>query len=197
MVEKISGIYRIVCVKNGRYYYGSSVNVWRRWNEHKSMLKRGKHGNPIIQRSWNKYGESSFRIELAEAVVQSKLLEAEQVYLDEHVGKSNCMNIAKDAISGITGRKRSEETCRKISERMSGNNFGIGNKSWTGKIHKNETKLKIGKANRGKVPWNKGLTKKTDARIAITAIKIRKSILEGRRRVVSRARLLNDASEMA
>ncbi len=34
MKEKISGIYRIVCIKNGRYYYGSLKNIMRRWQQH-------------------------------------------------------------------------------------------------------------------------------------------------------------------
>lgn len=110
MAEKISGIYRIVCVKNGRYYYGSTKNVNRRWNAHKQQLRKGAHSNPIIQRSWNKHGEESFRIELIEMVTDGKLLEAEQIYLDKYVGKSNCMNVAKNALSPMRGRKLSEKS---------------------------------------------------------------------------------------
>ena len=116
MAEKISGIYRIVCVKNGRYYYGSSVNIWRRWAQHCFALKRDGHRNPIVQNVWNKHGENSFRCELTEIVPVDKLFEIEDVYLKEHVGKSNCMNIAKDATRPMLGRKHSEKTRRKMSE---------------------------------------------------------------------------------
>ena len=72
-----------------------------------------------MQNTWNKHGENSFRIELVEQVVESKLLEAEQTYLDEHVGKSNCMNIAKDATCPPSwkGKRRihTQETAAKIS----------------------------------------------------------------------------------
>ncbi|KKM74973.1 hypothetical protein LCGC14_1394840, partial [marine sediment metagenome] len=80
MAEKISGIYRIVCVKNGRYYYGSSNNIRRRWIQHRSVLRRNGHRNPIVQRTWNKHGENSFRCELTEIVPIDKLLEVEDVY---------------------------------------------------------------------------------------------------------------------
>lgn len=104
MAEKISGIYRIVCVKNGRYYYGSSNNVRGRWHGHKSKLRRGSHENIVIQRVWNKWKEESFRLELVEEVDEEKLLVVEQQYLNEHVGKSNCMNMAKDASAPSGGR---------------------------------------------------------------------------------------------
>lgn len=106
MSEAISGIYRIVCVKNGRYYFGSSKNIYRRWITHKSALRLRKHRNPIIQRSWNKHGESSFRIELIEQTLEEKLLEVENIYLKKHVGKSNCMNIALDAAAPMRGKAR-------------------------------------------------------------------------------------------
>ncbi|KKL06784.1 hypothetical protein LCGC14_2592560, partial [marine sediment metagenome] len=104
MAKKISGIYRIVCVKNERYYYGSSMNVRARWEYHKRKLRRQTHTNPVVQRVWNKHGEQSFHIEFVEKVDSDKLLEAEQHYLNEHVGKSKCMNISKDASAPSGGR---------------------------------------------------------------------------------------------
>ncbi len=119
MVEKISGIYRIVCVKNGRYYYGSSKNIYKRWNDHKSGLRRGNHTNPVMQNIWNKWGEITFHIELIEEAVEDKLREVEQTYLDDHVGNSNCMNILSSATEPPnywSGKTRSLETRKKLSE---------------------------------------------------------------------------------
>lgn len=120
MTEKISGIYRIICIENGRYYYGSSVDVWARWGGHRSALRRNGHYNPTVQRSWNKHGESSFRIELIEQVVKDKLIEVEQTYLDENVGKSNCMNIRPRADGPAIGHQLSTLTRRKISKTLAG-----------------------------------------------------------------------------
>ena len=116
MREKISGIYRIVCVKNGDYYYGSAQDLWYRWSTHKRMLKNNKHYNPRVQRTWNKYGEQHFRIELIENVSTEQLLEIEDKYLKEHVGKPHCMNISSEAFAPMRGRHHTLEARQKMSQ---------------------------------------------------------------------------------
>ena len=119
-MEKLSGIYRIVCVKNGNYYYGSSDNLCERWMGHKNILKRNKHVNPRVQRTWNKYGEDTFRFEHIEFVEPTKLLEIEDTYLKEHVGKPHCMNILDKATMPPSRKdqKMSEDAKNRISETM-------------------------------------------------------------------------------
>ena len=121
----ICGIYKIVCVKNGRYYYGSSENIPRRWEkEHLPALRRGNHFNSIVQRVYDKYGESSFRLECIENVIdKKKLFEVEDIYLDKYFDDPKCMNISKQASVGKPGIPawnrgipRSEECKRKMSE---------------------------------------------------------------------------------
>ena len=145
-MEKTSGIYRIVCKANGRYYYGSAQNINTRWVAHKNMLKRSVHKNPVLQNTWNKHGEDSFRIEVAELVEPEKLLEVEDVYLKEHVGKPNCMNINICAKAPRRGMHSTEETKQKISEA----NRGEKNHFY-GKHHSDETKETLREANIGKV----------------------------------------------
>jgi len=96
-MEKVSGIYRIVCVKNGNYYYGSAKNITYRWYKHRYCLRHNIHINSWVQHTWNKYGEESFRVEITELVPEEKLFEVEDKYLKEHVGKPHCMNISNDA----------------------------------------------------------------------------------------------------
>ena len=117
-MEKVCGIYRLVCVKNGDYYYGSAKDVHVRWRTHTRTLNRGIHFNPRVQRVWNKYGEQSFRMELVETVPEQQLLEIEDKYLKEHVGKPHCMNIAKYATAINRGRTFvcSESTKKKIGD---------------------------------------------------------------------------------
>ena len=98
-MEKVSGIYRIVCKANGNYYYGSAKNMKSRWAIHKSHLRNGKHFNPMVQHTWNKYGENTFQCELTELVPLDKLIEVEDGYLKEHVGRPHCMNISNNATS--------------------------------------------------------------------------------------------------
>lgn len=130
MAEKISGIYRIVCVKNGRYYYGSSVDVWARWSQHKSALRKGTHHNPHMQKAWNKHGDTMFRIELIEIVSKFNLEEVENRYLVEHVGSRNCFNSGVDATRPLLNRcpwnknrPWTKEERKKISQSLIGRKF--------------------------------------------------------------------------
>ena len=79
-----SGIYKITNTVNGKFYIGSSVNIDRRLNEHKSMLVGGTHRNPILQRAWDKHGGDKFTFEVIEECVndQKVCFEREQYYLD-------------------------------------------------------------------------------------------------------------------
>lgn len=140
-MEKISGIYRIVCTMNGNYYYGSAQNLSYRWTRHKRALQQNKHINPHLQNTWNRYGESNFSFELIESVSNEKLLEVEDAYLKEHVGTPHCMNIAKDAHSPTRGRKMkspSNETKQKIRNSLLGHTVS------------DKTRKKIGVAFKGK-----------------------------------------------
>lgn len=141
-MKKVSGIYRIVCTANGNYIYGSSDNVWKRWTIHKSRLRCNHHDNPIVQNTWNKYGELSFRIELVEEVSPEELLKVEDVYTKRYHGTPHCMNIAIDASSPSRGRKmgpRPNEV--KLKLRLAN----------LGKHHSEETKKKIADAHKGRI----------------------------------------------
>ena len=73
-----SGIYKLANKINGNFYIGSSKNLELRWKQHKYNLKRKKHINIILQRSWDKYGEKSFDFEIIEYCKKEKLFEKEQ-----------------------------------------------------------------------------------------------------------------------
>lgn len=78
------GIYKIKNLENGKCYYGSSKDITKRWKTHLNQLKNGKHHNIHLQRSWDKYGESSFIFEVVEECNEKVLLELEQKYLDSN-----------------------------------------------------------------------------------------------------------------
>ena len=86
MEEKVSGIYKIINKINGKYYVGSSRDIYGkrgRWYKHKIELTKNRHYNPHLQRAWNKYGENHFELQVIEIVSENLLLEKEQEYLDE------------------------------------------------------------------------------------------------------------------
>lgn len=134
------GIYKIINVVNNKFYVGSAVDLKRRKTRHFSELRTGKHNNKHLQAAWNKYGESSFIFVVVEEVSESiNILDVENIWLKEHVGKEYCYNIGVDAVapmlgmSGILsptfGRKRTQEE--------------LLAQSWTGRKHSEESKGKI------------------------------------------------------
>lgn len=56
-------IYKIQCKENNKIYVGQTTKFRKRVVQHKSNLRNNKHCNPLLQNSWNKYGEKSFIFE--------------------------------------------------------------------------------------------------------------------------------------
>lgn len=118
-----SGIYRISCVANGHFYYGSSIDIRKRFSNHISKLRSGKHRNKRLQRIFHKYGEASLTFEIVRYCDPSFVLDVEQEYLDEHVSNEYCVNFCKSAKSPMSGVRFSDEHKKRISESQVKNNY--------------------------------------------------------------------------
>ena len=158
VITKVSGIYKIINKINGKYYVGSSINIYKRWKEHIKDLNNNRHHSIYLQRSWNKNGSENFKF-IIETLKQPKdLLITEQQYLDiAKLEYDKTYNACWNATSIMLGRKHTEETKLKIS------------KSQIGKVVSNDTKRKISKSKIGiKHPYyGKSLSKKHKAKISI------------------------------
>src|SRR6266498_3849773 len=77
------GIYLVTCTENRRRYVGSSWDIEYRWMKHRSLLNTGRHFNPWMQHSWDKYGPDSFEFAVIEEVVdRDQLRTREQHWID-------------------------------------------------------------------------------------------------------------------
>lgn len=142
------GIYKIINVVNNKFYIGSAVNFSRRKSRHFSELRHNKHNNRWLQASWNKHGESAFVFAVVEEVQDKKLLlEAENRWLKEHVGKDYCYNIGVDATAPMLGMSgdASPTWGRKRTPKE------LAAQSWKGKTHTQKTKELIRRAKLGHV----------------------------------------------
>lgn len=152
-----SGIYKILNIKNDKFYIGSSKNLIKRKNNHFTFLKSNIHHNKHLQNSWNKYGSENFVFEILETCEEKELLIREQHYIDNLNPQYNISPTAgntcgykhteetKKILSRIhKGRKASEE----VKKRMSESKKGILNSSF-GKKMSEETKQKISDATKG------------------------------------------------
>lgn len=98
-----SGIYLIICKGNDRRYIGQSNNIERRWQEHLRSLRRGKHGNSIMQASWNKYGESSFFFYIVLRCNINQLDKNEELF--QNLYKSNVNEGGFNILKGATAKR--------------------------------------------------------------------------------------------
>ena len=69
---KVQGIYIILNIINNKCYIGSSINIKGRKEQHIRDLKKGKHCNDHLQKSWNKYGQESFVFSKLEEVKEKE-----------------------------------------------------------------------------------------------------------------------------
>jgi group I intron endonuclease len=78
-----SGVYCIRNRVNDKRYVGSGRSMSVRWRRgHVKELRTGRHGNPYLQRAWDKYGEQAFEISVLEACSVERLIEREQYWID-------------------------------------------------------------------------------------------------------------------
>lgn len=72
-----SAIYAIRNSASGKVYVGSAVRVLSRWNQHRSLLNKGKHHSQHLQSSWGKHGQAAFEFLILELVPDVAMLSAE------------------------------------------------------------------------------------------------------------------------
>lgn len=110
----------------GRTYVGSSVNVWQRWQQHRSQLRLGTHHCQELQKEWFRYGEPLFGFVVLEETSGEHVVrvEREQWWIDH---TTDVINTSGHAGSGPkVGHKQSAETRQKRSVTMTGFSRTLG-----------------------------------------------------------------------
>ncbi len=64
-------IYIIENSNTGKFYIGRTNDPAQRKRAHFSELRRGAHGNPRLQYSFNKHGEQAFEFKVVDSATQA------------------------------------------------------------------------------------------------------------------------------
>ena len=138
-MKRISGIYKIENIKSKKVYIGQSVNIYKRWNKHTSLLNKNLHPNIYLQNAWNKYGKQNFKFEIIEICETREQLNERETYW-KNFFDPNTYNLGKTG----NAHNLSQEIKDKISITNKGNKYRLGKKL------SNESKEKISKSKIGK-----------------------------------------------
>lgn len=144
--EGVIGIYKITNKINNKCYIGQSINIERRFEEHKNTNRTSKY----LHRAMIKYGIDNFKFEIIEICHKEELSEKEKYWINYYHSISPYgYNLTDGGDGGNTFRYRTEEqmeeTKKKISNAVSGENNGF-----FGKHHSEKTKEKLKQINIGK-----------------------------------------------
>jgi len=157
------GIYKIT-TPSGRVYIGQSININRRWCDHKWPTKRSIS---LISRSVKKYGYKNhlFKVihELPKDVAKETISKYESLYMDLYRSAGVLLLNISDAKDSNFGYKPTAETIEKHAAKLRGRPSAR-----KGATHTDEAKAKI-KAKRalqtnvvgrekGNIPWDKGMS---------------------------------------
>lgn len=122
--RKVSGIYKITNLINGKFYIGSSVDVYQRGYTYNCLANQNKIHNKHLQNSINKYGIQNFDFQLIEEILFEKdqktndklpiIQKKEQYYVDLLKPIYNKKLIVDSSI----GQTLSQETKDKISKSL-------------------------------------------------------------------------------
>ena len=106
-------IYEIKNTDNGHCYIGSTVNPKSRWTAHRTNLRGGRHHSFVLQRAWNKYGESKFQFNILLRCDKSNMIEYEKICMS-----LQSYNVLRTPLESPirSNWKRTPEICKRISD---------------------------------------------------------------------------------
>lgn len=143
-----AGVYKLINVKSGKFYIGSTYKFKQRWAEHRRQLESGKHTNTYLLNAFKQDDTGNFVFEILDIIADKiERLAKEQEYLNKWYDKQdNCYNLCDRAFSR---EGKTSKNPQLTHERIMANRVGM-----LGKHHTEETKEKIRLAHCGvpKVP---------------------------------------------
>jgi group I intron endonuclease len=171
-------IYKITNLINNKLYIGQTVNISKRWSQHKTEAKRDDP-RMVVNQAMKKHGIENFTFDIiaeCETIDDANIIETELiVQYQSHISLGNGYNVSnggsnapkteewKEHMSKLfTGRPISEETKKKISDALIGRPLSEETKKKMSEVRQNmpaEQRQKISEALEGHPFWG-GMTGK-------------------------------------
>ena len=114
------GIYSIYSKSQDCYYIGKSKDIEKRMLKHKSDLRLNRHHSPYLQNTFNKYGFEDLEFSVIQECTYEDSAELEKDYIKKYNSYDKGFNMTTGGEWGAPGRKFSQETLQKMSERIKG-----------------------------------------------------------------------------
>ncbi len=125
-MDIVCGIYCIENMVNYKKYVGQSIDIYRRWKDHKHELDGNRHHNIYLQRAWNKYGEDNFNFYILEKCDVSDIDNRETHYINVFNCTSSECGYNIEA-GGNTNKVLAAETRERMSMAKQGKYHGGDN----------------------------------------------------------------------
>lgn len=114
------GIYKITNLINGHQYIGQSINIGRRWKEHRCTAASGLYNEYPLYRAILKYGIENFEFSVIEECSKEELNEKERYWISYYDSYNNGYNQTTGGDGNPHPLKLSEESVLEIYERLKG-----------------------------------------------------------------------------
>lgn len=142
---KASGVYVITCLRNGKCYVGSAMNLRNRFNAHIGDLRQARHRGPRFRHALMKHGLDWFLYEVLELVADKALLiEREQLHIDLLGSAGEWGYNTAPRAGSMAGFKHSDTSRARMSVTRKAlgmpKAFAIGCEVWTGSKHTEASK---------------------------------------------------------
>lgn len=155
--DKLAGAYKLIHVKTGRFYVGSTSNFYARRLNHISQLRQGIHYCKRLQELYNDNPHFTFEFFYSGKDEKARKLafDTEQMLLDDYANSELLLNDSLGA--ELSSRNKTQESRDKVSEFM--------------KVFKNTPEFKAEQAEKTKGYWqDPEYRKKKSRRISIDGV---------------------------
>jgi group I intron endonuclease len=119
------GIYCILNTKNGKKYVGSSKNMYYRIRGHLCDLRKDRHYNKHLQKSFLMYGAGIFQAFVLEFCEESQLALSECLWIEKENSMNRDFGYNQTQVTNLRKNDLTIESRRKISSTLSN-----GKKTW-------------------------------------------------------------------